>query len=41
MLASNETPFRPLPAVLDAARAALEGVNRYPDPTQLEASRRR
>jgi histidinol-phosphate aminotransferase len=33
MLASNETPFQPLPAVLDAARAALEGVNRYPDPT--------
>jgi histidinol-phosphate aminotransferase len=33
MLASNEMPFRPLPEVLDAARAALEGVNRYPDPT--------
>jgi histidinol-phosphate aminotransferase len=44
MLASNETPFRPLPAVLDAARAALEGVNRYPDPTssklRAELSRR-
>ena len=24
MLASNETPFRPLPQVLDAARAALD-----------------
>jgi histidinol-phosphate aminotransferase len=33
MLASNETPFRPLPQVLDAARNALSGVNRYPDPT--------
>jgi histidinol-phosphate aminotransferase len=44
MLASNETPFRPLPQVLDAARAALEGVNRYPDPTssklRAELSRR-
>jgi histidinol-phosphate aminotransferase len=36
MLASNETPFRPLPAVLEAARAALEGVNRYPDPTSAK-----
>jgi histidinol-phosphate aminotransferase len=33
MLASNESPFPPLPEVLDAARRALEGVNRYPDPT--------
>jgi histidinol-phosphate aminotransferase len=44
MLASNETPFRPLPAVLDAARMALESVNRYPDPTssklRAELSRR-
>src|SRR3954467_1599971 len=44
MLASNETPFRPLPQVLDAARAALDGVNRYPDPTssklRAELSRR-
>jgi histidinol-phosphate aminotransferase len=36
MLASNETPFRPLPQVLDAARAALAGVNRYPDPSSSE-----
>ena len=36
MLASNETPFRPLAQVLDAARAALEGVNRYPDPTSAQ-----
>src|SRR3954451_24633624 len=44
MLASNETPFRPLPAVLEAARAALEAVTRYPDPTnsklRAELSRR-
>jgi histidinol-phosphate aminotransferase len=33
MLASNETPFQPLPEVLAAARGALDSVNRYPDPT--------
>jgi histidinol-phosphate aminotransferase len=33
MLASNESAFRPLPVVLEAARLALDGVNRYPDPT--------
>jgi histidinol-phosphate aminotransferase len=32
MLASNETPFAPAPGVLEAARHALETVNRYPDP---------
>jgi histidinol-phosphate aminotransferase len=32
MLASNESPFLPLPAVLEAATAALRGANRYPDP---------
>ncbi len=32
ILASNESPFVPLPAVLEAARRALEDVNRYPDP---------
>ncbi|HVE67469.1 MAG TPA: histidinol-phosphate transaminase [Solirubrobacteraceae bacterium] len=32
MLASNETPFGPLPGVLEAARDALATVNRYPDP---------
>ncbi len=32
MLASNESPFQPLPAVLAAAGRALEGANRYPDP---------
>jgi len=33
-LASNESPDPPLPEVLDAARAALADLNRYPDPTQ-------
>jgi histidinol-phosphate aminotransferase len=33
MLASNETPFAPLPAVVEAARRTLAGVNRYPDPS--------
>jgi histidinol-phosphate aminotransferase len=31
-LASNECPEPPLDSVLAAARAALEGINRYPDP---------
>ncbi|MDX8401722.1 MAG: histidinol-phosphate transaminase [Mariprofundaceae bacterium] len=30
-LASNENPYGPSPAALDAARAALAGVHRYPD----------
>ena len=33
MLASNESPEPPLPAVVEAARAALGTVNRYPDPS--------
>jgi histidinol-phosphate aminotransferase len=33
MLASNESPDPPLPEVLAAAQRALQGVNRYPDPT--------
>lgn len=32
LLASNETPFAPMPAVVEAARAAMAGANRYPDP---------
>ena len=35
-LASNESPYPPLPAVIAAASAALEGVNRYPDPTSAK-----
>jgi histidinol-phosphate aminotransferase len=33
LLASNETPFAPMPAVLEAVATALARVNRYPDPT--------
>ncbi len=32
-LASNETPFPPLPAVREAIERALGSLNRYPDPT--------
>ena len=39
-LASNETPYPPLPSVIDAVAAALADGNRYPDPavTQLTAA---
>jgi histidinol-phosphate aminotransferase len=33
LLASNESPYPPIPAVVDAISAALGGLNRYPDPT--------
>jgi histidinol-phosphate aminotransferase len=33
LLASNESPYPPLPEVVDAAARALAGANRYPDPT--------
>jgi histidinol-phosphate aminotransferase len=33
LLASNESPYPPVPAVVEAAAAALAGVNRYPDPS--------
>ncbi|MGH2852465.1 MAG: histidinol-phosphate transaminase [Solirubrobacteraceae bacterium] len=33
MLASNESPYPPIPEVVAAASAVLSGVNRYPDPT--------
>ena len=36
LLASNESPYPPLPEVVAAASAALEGVNRYPDPTSAK-----
>ena len=32
-LASNESPFAPLPSVVEAAAKAIAGANRYPDPT--------
>ena len=33
LLASNESPYPPIPAVVDAVAAVLGGLNRYPDPT--------
>jgi histidinol-phosphate aminotransferase len=33
LLASNESPYPPIPAVVEAVQAALGGLNRYPDPT--------
>jgi histidinol-phosphate aminotransferase len=33
MLASNESPYPPLPSVVEAVTKALTGLNRYPDPT--------
>ena len=35
-LASNESPYPPLPEVVAAASAALEGVNRYPAPASTK-----
>ena len=32
-LASNESPYPPIPQVIDAIGRALPGLNRYPDPT--------
>jgi len=39
MLASNESPFAPAPAVVEAAARALSGVNRYPDPSYARLRR--
>jgi histidinol-phosphate aminotransferase len=39
LMASNETPFRPMPEVIEAASKALVGVNRYPDPTNATLRR--
>src|SRR3954452_21763035 len=33
MLASNESPYPPLPSVVEAVTKVLSGANRYPDPT--------
>ena len=38
-LASNEVPFGPLPAALEAAAAAMLGANRYPDNDTGRAAR--
>ena len=39
-LASNETPWAPHPAVLEAVTRALDGLNRYPDPDKSLLRRR-
>jgi histidinol-phosphate aminotransferase len=39
LLASNESPEPPLPAVVAAVEAVLTGVNRYPDPTNAKLRR--
>src|SRR3954449_8638966 len=39
-LASNESPYPPIPAVLEAVTKALTGVNRYPDPTNAALRRK-
>jgi histidinol-phosphate aminotransferase len=39
-LASNESPYPPIPAVIDAVTKALSGLNRYPDPTNATLRRK-
>jgi histidinol-phosphate aminotransferase len=39
-LASNESPWPPLPAVVDAIQRALGTLNRYPDPTNSRLRQR-
>jgi histidinol-phosphate aminotransferase len=39
-LASNESPWPPLPAVIEAIQGALPSLNRYPDPTNSLLRRR-
>ena len=36
LLASNESPYPPIPAVVEAVSAVLGGLNRYPDPTNAK-----
>jgi histidinol-phosphate aminotransferase len=39
-LASNESPYPPVPAVIEAVTKVLSGVNRYPDPTNAALRKR-
>jgi histidinol-phosphate aminotransferase len=39
-LASNESPYGPMPGVAEAVGRALTGVNRYPDPTNAALRRK-
>jgi histidinol-phosphate aminotransferase len=40
LLASNESPYPPIPAVQEAITRSLGGLNRYPDPTNAELRRK-
>src|SRR5436189_3623848 len=40
MMASNESPYPPIPAVMEAVTRVLGGLNRYPDPTNAALRRR-
>jgi histidinol-phosphate aminotransferase len=40
MMASNESPYPPVPAVVEAITKALSGLNRYPDPTNAALRRK-
>jgi histidinol-phosphate aminotransferase len=40
LMASNESPYPPIPAVQEAAARALATANRYPDPTNAALRRR-
>ncbi len=40
MLASNESPYPPIPAVVEAVTKVLSGSNRYPDPTNAALRRK-
>src|SRR6188472_1517589 len=39
-LASNESPYPPIPAVVEAVTKVLSGSNRYPDPTNAALRRK-
>jgi histidinol-phosphate aminotransferase len=39
-LASNESPYPPIPAVVEAVTKVLTGLNRYPDPTNAALRRK-
>src|SRR2546423_675474 len=40
LLASNESPYPPVPAVVDAITRALGSLNRYPDPSNAALRRK-
>src|SRR5215210_6359902 len=40
LMASNESPYGPMPGVAEAVARAMAGVNRYPDPTNAALRRK-